>query len=203
MWRMDRRAAWATRLATALLMAVAMPSWALDLSQLMAQLAQRSSGEVRFAEQRFVSGLDQPLRSSGTLSFTAPDRLTRHTLLPRPESFVVEGNRITLERSGRARQTSIDAAPELAAFVTAIRGTLTGDAVALQQHFKPSVAGTPGQWTLTLLPLDDRVGAVVRQLRLEGQHADLRLVEVQLSDGDRSVMTIDAANGPRARALAP
>ena len=204
MWRAKWGSSWRTLLVMAMVMAPATPAWALDLGQLMAQLAQRTSGEARFAEQRFVSGLDQPLRSSGTLSFKAPDRLARHTLLPRAESFVVEGNRVTLERGGRVRQTSIDAVPELASLVAAIRGTLTGDVATLQQYFQPSVAGTAAQWTLTLLPLDDRLAAVVRQLRLEGQHADLRQVEVQLADGDRSVMSIDTAvAGPRSRALSP
>src|SRR5690606_30395155 len=72
--------------------------------QLMATLAQRRSGEARFTEERFVSGLEQTLHSSGTLSFTAPDRLARHTLTPRPESFVVEGNQLTLQRGERVRR---------------------------------------------------------------------------------------------------
>ena len=36
-----------------------------------------------------------------TLSFSAPDKLARHTLTPRPESFVVEGNQLTLQRGER------------------------------------------------------------------------------------------------------
>ncbi|HEX6720665.1 MAG TPA: outer membrane lipoprotein carrier protein LolA, partial [Burkholderiaceae bacterium] len=63
---------------------------AFGFDELMGTLAQRRSGEARFVEQRFVSVLDQTLTYTGTLSFTAPDRLARHTLTPRPESFVVE-----------------------------------------------------------------------------------------------------------------
>jgi len=181
----------------ALTLALALAGWALparafDLAELMAQLAQRPSGEARFAEQRFVSGLDQSLRSSGTLSFAAPDRLARLTLLPRAESFVVEGDRITLERGGRTRQVQIDSVPELAAMVAALRGTLTGDATTLLQHFVPSVGGSAAGWTLTLLPREPALAAIVRQLRLEGQQADLQRVEILLADGDRSVMTIEA-----------
>ncbi|MBI3367411.1 MAG: outer membrane lipoprotein carrier protein LolA [Burkholderiales bacterium] len=170
---------------------IALPAHAFDLPELMAQLRQRQSGEARFTEQRFVSGLDQVLRSSGTLSFTAPDRLARITELPKPESFVVEGARVTLERGGRRRQMAIDAMPELAAFVAAIRGTLAGDAAVLRQYFQPSVAGSAGRWTMTLQPLDPGLAAVVKQLRLEGQQADLRQVEVLLADGDRSLMLIE------------
>lgn len=174
-----------------LLLALASPAWAFDLPQLMAQLAQRTSGEARFSEQRFVSGLEQTLRSSGTLSFKAPDRLARFTEQPRAESFVVEGRLVTLERGGRKRQLAIDAMPELAAFVAAIRGTLTGDGAVLQQHFDATVSGNAAQWSLLLLPRDSALTAVVKQLRLDGRQSDLRQVELQLADGDRSVMLID------------
>ncbi len=165
--------------------------WALDLQTLMQQLALQRSGQASFTEQRFVSGFEQSLFSNGTLSFDAPDKLARHTLAPRAESFVVDGNRLTLERAGRTRHLLLDTQPELAAMVAAMRGTLMGDGAALQQHFKTTVQGSVAQWSLTLRPLDNRLLGVVRQVRIEGQSGELRSVEVSLADGDRSVMTID------------
>ena len=147
---------------------------AFGFDDLMATLAQRKSGEARFTEQRFVSVLDQPLNYTGTLSFTAPDRLVRTTLTPRRESFVVEGNQITLQRGDRVRQLPLDSVPELAAMVAALRGTLSGDGSALRRYFKPSVDGVAARWTLTLVPLDFRLLGVVRQLRIDGMHADVR-----------------------------
>ncbi len=70
-------------------------------------------------------------------------------------------------------------------------GTLSGDGSALQRHFKPTVQGGASRWTLTLVPLDNRLLGVVRQLRIDGYQADVRVVELQLADGDRSVMTIE------------
>ena len=180
-----------------------LPASAFELTELMSVLAQRPSGAAKFSEQRFVSGLDRPLRSSGTISFKAPDRLARHTTAPRAESFVVEGNQVTLERGGRTRQVSLSTVPELGAMVAAIRGTLTGNAAALRQYFQPEVSGSAALWTLTLLPTDERLQGVVRQLRLSGRQADLASVEVQLADGDRSVMNIEAlASGEPAAGVA-
>ncbi len=183
----------------AMLVLLAQPALAFGLGELMAQLAQRRSAEARFVEQRFVSGLEQPLQSSGTLTYSAPDRIARHTLLPKAESFVVDGKRVTLERGARVRQIALDSVPELAAMVAALRGTLSGDAPALQQHFQASVAGGAAQWILTLVPLDSRVAASVRQLRLEGERTELRLVQVQLADGDRSVMSIEPIESVKTR----
>jgi hypothetical protein len=175
---------------------------ALDLAALMALLAQRKSGEARFTEERVVTGFDSPLRSSGTLSFTAPDRFERRTLEPRPESMKVAGNQLTLERAGRTRQMALDAIPELAALIEAVRGTLAGNGAALQRVFRAEVGGHAGLWTLTLTPLDAKVAVQVRSIQIAGAGPDLRSVELQLGQGERSLMLIEPAaeTGEPARA---
>jgi outer membrane lipoprotein-sorting protein len=181
------RLAWAAALSCAL----AAPAWALDLATVTGLLAQRKSGQARFTEERIVSGIDGPLRASGTLSFQAPDRFTRVTLEPRPESMAVDGNQLILKRGGRTRQMALDAIPEVTALIEAVRGTLTGNAVSLERHFRVQVDGSPSQWTLTLVPRDSRLATQVRELRITGMQGELRVVELWLAGGDRSVMSID------------
>ena len=159
----------------------------------MSLLAQRKSGEARFTEERTVTGFDSPLRASGTLAFTAPDRFVRQTLEPRRERMELDGNQVRLERGGRVRQLTLDAVPELAALLEGLRGTLVGDAAALRKHFDVRLAGEAGLWTLTLSPLDAGVAAQVRLLRLVGTGADLRTVELQMAGNERSLMVIEPA----------
>ena len=198
-WSRKRLPRWAAPLVLALGSLAALPAHALDLPELMTLLAQKRSGEARFTEQREVKGLDAPLASSGTLSFAAPDRFTRKTLAPRPESMVVEGNIVTLTRNGRSRSMALDASPEMEAIVEAVRGTLTGNATSLQQHFKLAVAGTSEQWTLELKPATPRLAVMLDSVRIAGKRGELRTVEMRLADGDRSVMQIE----PVAAAPAP
>ncbi|MBX3602839.1 MAG: outer membrane lipoprotein carrier protein LolA [Rubrivivax sp.] len=162
-----------------------------DLKALTALLAQRREAEARFSEERHVTGFDSPLRASGTLSFSAPDRFVRHVLEPRPESMAVQGNTIVLRRGGRSRQMTLDAVPELTALVEAMRGTLTGDAALLQRHFETRVEGEPGRWTLTLLPRDARLATQVREMQIAGQAGEIRSVGLWLTNGDRSLMLVD------------
>ncbi len=173
--------------------ALTLPAWAasFELDALAAVLAQRKSGQARFTEERFVSGFDSPLRASGVLSFAAPDRFARHTIEPRAESMIVEGNTVTLKRSGRSRQMALDAVPELTALIEAVRGTLSGDAATLRKHFEQRVEGTAALWTLTLLPKDSRLAAQVREIKIVGQGSALRSIELWLSGGDRSLMSIE------------
>lgn len=170
---------------------MAAPAWALDLATVTGLLARHKSGEARFTEERTVSGLDGPLRASGTLSFVAPNRFTRTTTEPRAESMAVDGNALILKRGGRTRQMTLDAIPEVTALIEAVRGTLTGNAGSLDKHFRIKVEGSTTQWTLTLVPRDERLATQVRELKITGVSGELRVVELWLAGGDRSVMSIE------------
>jgi outer membrane lipoprotein-sorting protein len=165
-------------------------AWAFDLPELMGLLGKQKSGEARFTEQRFVRGLEGPLDASGTLSFQAPDKMTRRTLTPRPETMVVDGNTLTLSRGGRTRTLTLDSMPELLGMVEAMRGTLNGSTQSLARYFRTSVSGTPDKWTLDLVPIDERLAAQVRSLRLSGRAGEVLGIEMEFIGGDRSVMSI-------------
>ncbi len=178
------------RAALLLLALGANAAWAFDLGELMGLLAKQKSGEARFTEQRFVHGLEGPIEAAGTLSFTAPDRLTRQTVSPRPETMAVEGNTLTLSRAGRTRTLTLDSMPELLGMVEAMRGTLSGDAQTLQRHFKSTLGGSRSNWALDLQPVDERLAAQVQSVRLTGRAGEVLGIEMAFRGGDRSVMTI-------------
>ena len=176
-----------------LLLALALSAssaWAFELPDLMGLLAKQKSGEARFTEQRFVRGLEGPLNASGTLSFTAPDKLSRRTLTPRPESMVVDGNNVVLSRGERTRTIALDSVPELQGLVEAMRGTLSGDTAALTRYFKSAVGGSAEGWTLDLQPIDNRLAAQVRSVRMSGRGSEVLGLDMEFVGGDRSVMTI-------------
>lgn len=192
--RIDR---WGRALA-ALAMSVVFSTsaWAFELPELMSLLAQQKNGEARFTEQRFVRGLEGPLDASGVLSFKAPDRLTRRTLSPRPETMSVEGNTLTLSRGGRTRTLALDSMPELLGMVEAMRGTLSGNAPSLQRYFRSKLSGSASGWTLDLEPIDPRLAAQVRSMRLSGRGGEVLGIDMEFIGGDRSVMNITPERGP-------
>ena len=175
------------------------PALAFDLDALMTLLAARKSGNATFTEERTVASLEQPLRFSGRLSFTAPDSFTRITEQPVSESMAVQGDTVTWKRGERTRRTTLDASPEAAAMVDAMRGTLSGDADALRRHFRVAVSGDAARWLLTLVPASEPIARQVRRVELAGSGADVRSVEVQRTNGDRSLMLIAPAPAPASR----
>jgi hypothetical protein len=193
--RFDRWCCRALLAALALSASWGSSAWAFDMPDLMGLLAQQKSGEATFTEQRFVRGLEGPLDASGVLSFTAPDRLVRRTLSPRVETMSVEGNTLTLSRGGRTRTTTLDSMPELLGMVEAMRGTLNGHPEGLQRYFRTTFSGTRDNWTLELEPIDARLAAQVRTMRLSGRGGEVLGIEMEFIGGDRSVMNITPQRG--------
>lgn len=173
----------------ALSLSPAFAAW--DVTQLMQGLAKNKSGRASFVEKKYIALLEAPVESSGELLYTAPDRLEKRTLKPRPESLLIEGGSLTVERGKRRMVLRLQDYPELVAFTESIRGTLAGDMVALRRVYNLDLDGSEERWTLTLRPIETKMLEVVQRIRIAGSHADVRTIEIEQTDKDRSVMVID------------
>lgn len=163
--------------------------WA--LSDLMHLLAQKNSSKASFIEKKYIGILDKPLESSGELSFDAPDRLEKRTLKPRPETMLLDGDKLTVTMyEKRPLNLRLQEHPEVAALVESIRGTLSGDQTALEKNYTVDFTGTQDKWQLTLTPVQKSVGKVVRQVRIGGADANIKTIAFDQVDGDRLEMTI-------------
>jgi outer membrane lipoprotein-sorting protein len=186
----------AASLALAVVLALVLPvplraQAAFDLPQLTQLLSQVKSGEATFKEKRTVDMLERTLESSGRLSFAAPDTFVRETLKPRQDKVAVVGNSVTMSMGNRSRTVPLDSVPEAAVIMEAIRGTLTGNRELLERHFNAVVSGSAQRWLLELVPVEPRLRELVKSVQLGGQQSLVREVTVTMSDGDRSVMTIE------------
>jgi len=170
----------------------------LSIGQLMTSLAQHPQGAATFTEQKFIAMLDAPVESSGELLFIAPARLEKRTLKPKPESMVLDGDTLTLQRGQRTRTLQLKDYPEVAGMIESIRATLAGDRQALERVYHLALDGSAARWTLVLTPLDPKVGAVVARIEMAGVKDEVKRVEIFQADGDRSVMQIQQADAQKA-----
>jgi len=183
-----------TRLLVFLLCFLASPAWAAwDLDQLMKVLAGNRVSRATFVEKKFIAMLDAPVTSSGELLFTPPDRLERRTLKPRPESVILEGGVMTMTRGQRQMVLKLQEYPAVGALTESIRGTLAGDREALEKHYTLKLEGNEARWSLVLAPREAKTRAFVLEIRIDGERGEVRTVEIEQSDKDRSVMTITKA----------
>ena len=162
-----------------------------DMQQLMDTLAQNKSARSTFVEKKYIAILDKPVESSGELVYTAPDILEKRTLKPKAETMAIHGDELIIERGQQKHRLQLQAYPELAAFIDSIRGTLSGDRKALERSYQLSLEGSAERWTLRLLPLNEKMAAVIQRISITGVREQIRSIETSQADGDHSVMTIE------------
>ena len=168
-----------------------------DVRRLMRELGQVKSAKAQFVERKHLAILSAPLEATGTLLYTAPGRLEKHTLTPRQESLVLEGDRLTLENKAlnQRRTFALQDQPVIWAFVESIRSTLAGDLATLTRFYEASLDGSERRWRLTLKPSDPRMQDAVSEIRISGDRSWINAIEIIETGGDRSVMTI-TRDGP-------
>jgi len=167
-----------------------------DVTQLMQGLAQNKSGRASFVEKKYIALLDKPVESSGELLYTAPDRLEKRTLKPKAESMLIEAGTLTVERGKRRMTLRLQDYPELVAFTESIRGTLAGDVAALRRIYNLDLEGSEERWTLTLRPVETKMLEVVQRIRIGGSRAEVKTIEIEQTDKDKSVMVIAPLAAP-------
>ena len=163
-----------------------------DVTRLMRELGEVKSAKARFVERKHLAILSAPLEATGTLLYTAPGRLEKHTLTPRQESLVLEGDRLNLENQERnqRRTFALQDQPVIWAFVESIRSTLAGDLATLSRFYHVGLDGAERRWRLTLKPVEPGMQGVVSEIRIGGSGNRINTIEIIETSGDRSVMTI-------------
>ena len=173
------------------------PAW--GLSELMIDLGRVKQAKGTFVEKKYLKLLSTPLESSGQLNYVAPFRLEKITLTPKPESMVVDQDKLTIEMRGRKRSLQIQDYPVLWAFVESIRGTLKGDLSALQQFYKVKLEGSRQAWQLLLQPTEKKMAALIRSIVIGGSKDRVNTIDITEADGDHSVMTVTGEISTSAR----
>lgn len=181
------------------LLVVAASAWAqaaFTLDQLMADLAQHRGGRARFVEKRYLSVLDKPVVASGEMTYTPPDRLEKRTLLPKPETLVLDRDNLTMERDKRKLSINLNSRPEAQAFVESIRSTLSGNRASLERSYSLQLKGSSSQWVLTMVPVEPAILLLLQRITVSGSKGQVRTIEYLQPDGDRTELTIEPLDSP-------
>ena len=171
--------------------ALSAPAWALDMGQLMQNMGQYRERTGRFVETRHMKVLDKPLRSTGEVRYVAPQLFEKKTIEPAAELLRVDGDALRVERGGKTYNVRLSSQPQAAAFVDVIVGLLTGDAGKLERSYDYELKGTAKKWTLAMVPRDAKMKSIISKVIASGDREQVRTIEYQQTDGDRSVMVIE------------
>ena len=164
------------------------------LAELFAARARAPSQQARFIEHRTLGELDLPLESRGELQFEPPATLRKKTLEPLEETLELTGDSLSVTINGTRRSLPLDAVPAAASLAIALRGLVAGKLDEVQQHFEmsftPAQAAQGNRWTLTMMPSNATVAAVLKMITASGSGERIEQIDIQQSNGDQSLMRI-------------
>ncbi len=162
------------------------------IAQLMQTLAQVKSSSAQFTERKTMRMLSEPLVTSGTLLYLAPDQVQKITVLPKRERVAVRGDTVTLDggQDERSRTLSLSDYPEIGGIVEGIRATLAGDLPTLRRYYAVQLDGSAMDWHLLLQPTDPKLQKFLKSIRIAGAGNKVSTVVTEDGDGDISEMSI-------------
>src|SRR5258708_2241720 len=169
---------------------LAQQSQAWGITQLMQTLAQVKSSSAQFTERKTMRMLSEPLVTSGTLLYLAPDQVQKITVLPKRERVAVRGDTVTLDggQDERSRTLSLSDYPEIGGIVEGIRATLAGDLPTLPPYYAVQLDGSATDWRLLLRPIDPKLQKFLKSIRIAGDGNKVHTVVTEDGDGDISEM---------------
>ena len=164
----------------------------LELRELMLSFAQKKQKSARFKEEKFLSFLDQPLKSEGTLHFRPPDYLEKNITKPQKERLVVESDIVKIvDQQDVSRTFSLNDYPPLKELLNGIRFTLLGKIDSLAQYYELTLNGNCHQWTLILVPKSISAMDFIDRIIFLGEKDNIEKITWVETNGDFTVMTIE------------
>lgn len=160
------------------------------LDQLMPLLASQKTLQAEFTEEKFDSYLELPLLLKGQVSFKAPHYLEKIIHTPVPQSFILDGDLITIkDKHNKAKQYALDRHPEIRAFAESFRSTLAGDLESLGLYYNVRLSGQLEEWVMQLIPANRKISRAIKEIIINGTQHQLSSVITRQHNGDYSVMT--------------
>lgn len=172
-------------------------AWAADdgtelSAQVIAHLGQVGERTQTFHEKKEIAALTRPLLSSGVLVFHRPAYLEKKTQAPRPETLVIDGDMVSIQRgAGDVHHVALAQNAALALLAATLRAPLEGNLPALTHDYAVTAQGDLGAWTLRMIPTSAQAVRLVRQVVLTGRNNAVDSLRIVQANGDVQTLTLD------------
>lgn len=153
---------------------------AIELAEVLERTAVTPPAEVAFREERHNPMLKEPLVLTGTLNYLAVGVMKKSIESPFVESYLIDGDRIVIERQGKTRSLALSRSRSLHAVMTAIEAVLAGRSDKLDALFSVELFGEKKSWTLRLTPSSKKLAKHIEGLQIDGNDTAVTGITVSL-----------------------
>jgi hypothetical protein len=159
----------------------------LALDELLHHMATTRGVVAEFRELKTLALLDEPLEARGTLYFQPPDRFVRVTREPAATRLVLVGSRMRFEDATGASDVDLTENPLARQFADNLVALWRGDRARLEKLYRLDFHAEGPRWQLALAPRGAPLDRFIAVIRLSGDGASMRTMELLESDGDRTL----------------
>jgi hypothetical protein len=160
------------------------------MTALLARFAKAPGILARYREEKHLAMLQAPLTSEGTIHFTPPGRLARHTVKPIKSTLLIDDNKVQFGGAEGAESMDLGTNPVARAFVDSFVMLLAGNRAGLERYFTihfTSLHGPKlptGAWHLALVPRTSPMDKVIKEITLDGADLTISTMVLRESSGD-------------------
>lgn len=159
----------------------------LGLDELLRRMASTRGVVAEFRELKTLALLEEPLETRGTLYFQPPDRFVRVTREPAPTRLVLVGSRMRFEDATGASDVDLAENPVARQFADNLVALWRGDRARLEKLYRLDFRAEAARWELALAPRGAPLDRFIARVRLSGDGATMREMELLEQDGDRTL----------------
>jgi len=159
----------------------------MELPELLHLFAQQKKSTVDFSEEKHAFFLDEPLKSSGYIEFSAPNKLNKYILKPEKISQKITGNILEIKNSDETHTVDLNDHPEFSVLLRSIISVLAGDLVSLKRDFKVNYTNIDPGWSLLLTPHDSYISGYIESIYMFGNNNKLSKIIVTEANNDHSI----------------
>jgi hypothetical protein len=166
----------------------------LELDFLLLQMSGTPGVVAKFHERKFLSLLDGPLESEGTLYFQPPDRLARVTDKPASTKLVLDGGRMRFSDEAGSSDVALADNPVARVFAENMIAIFRGDRAELESRYRLEFHAEGERWQLGLTPKGPPLDRAIASIKLTGAGRVLRELDVVEIDGDSTQTVFDESD---------
>lgn len=157
------------------------------LAQLLQARSAVTETSARFEQAVTSDLLTEPLLSSGSLHYTAPDVLFLDISAPVSLHIEARATDVRIARGGKLHLIRPADYPDVAGYLQGIRAFLSGDEALLKKHYQVNVTGELPLWSLSLRPLQN---SAISTVAFVGSGVDISRISIEKVSGDTVVLRI-------------